>query len=164
MLTMGTKATSSLVYSSSSATAGGGSGGGGNGGGAAGLAAGMLSGSKPLPSFEDVVVTIPFSRTVKTTNLNVSSGTLRYDEATKMVRWEIGKMGRDKNPQLTGTVVFNASKVEECHVVLIDWKVPMASVSGLAVASLQLTNEKYRPYKGVRTITRSGRFQVRIGS
>lgn len=58
MLTMGAKATSSLVYSSSSATAGGGSGGGGNGGGAAGLAAGMLSGSKPLPSFEDVVVTL----------------------------------------------------------------------------------------------------------
>ena len=30
----------------------------------------------------------------------------------------------------------------------------MASVSGLAVASLQLTNEKYRPYKGTREIDR----------
>lgn len=79
----------------------------------------------------------------------------------------------------------------------------MASVSGLAVASLQLLNERYRPYKGtcltfvrcmhielvdsfieprcgcgvwyrndqhaivsmtgVRTITKSGRFQVRSG-
>lgn len=27
-------------------------------------------------------------------------------------------------------------------------QVPMASVSGLAVASLQLLNERYRPYKG----------------
>ena len=33
------------------------------------------------------------------------------------------QMARDKNPQLTGTVVFNASKVEECHIVEIQWKV-----------------------------------------
>eukprot|EP00953_Heterococcus_sp_UTEX-ZZ885_P019122 10683-Heterococcus_DN1.PRE.2 len=37
----------------------------------------------------------------------------------------------------------------------------IASVSGLAISSLQLINEKYRPYKGVRTLTRSGNFTVR---
>jgi AP-3 complex subunit mu len=41
------------------------------------------------------------------------------------------------------------------------WKVPMASVSGLSVAALQLTNESYKPYKGVRTLTQSGNFQIR---
>lgn len=34
-----------------------------------------------------------------------------------------------------------------CHAMLFH-QVPMACVSGLAVASLQLLNEKYRPYKG----------------
>lgn len=38
--------------------------------------------------------------------------------------------------------------VDVCGCVV---KVPMASVSGLAVASLQLLNEKYRPYKGRHT-------------
>ena len=38
----------------------------------------------------------------------------------------------------------------------------MASVSGLSVASLQLTNEAYKPYKGVRTIAQAGKFTVRM--
>jgi AP-3 complex subunit mu len=37
----------------------------------------------------------------------------------------------------------------------------MTSVSGLSVASLQLTSERYKPYKGVRTIAKSGKFQIR---
>lgn len=44
----------------------------------------------------------------------------------------------------------------------MNWKVPSTSVSGLAVASLQLTNEKYKPYKGVRTVAKAGKFQIRI--
>jgi AP-3 complex subunit mu len=50
---------------------------------------------------------------------------------------------------------------EEALPVQMHWKVPMASVSGLAVSGLQLTNERYKPYKGVRTLTKSGKFQIR---
>lgn len=61
--------------------------------------------------------------------------------------------------------LFTAACV--CHVVcdfVFFSKVPMASVSGLAITSLQVFNEKYRPYKGVRTLTKSGKnFQVRTG-
>jgi len=63
-----------------------------------------------------------------------------------------------------GTIVFNGPRPEESPPIHLDWKAPMSSVSGLAVASLQLTNERYRPYKGVRALTKSGRFQVRINS
>ena len=72
-------------------------------------------------------------------------------------------MSRERNPQLTGSIVLAGARPEESPPIQVDWKVPMASVSGLAVASLQLLNERYRPYKGVRTITKSGRFQVRSG-
>jgi hypothetical protein len=44
--------------------------------------------------------------------------------------------------------VVNGPKPEDSPPIQLDWKVPAASVSGLAVASLQLTNERYRPYKG----------------
>lgn len=51
----------------------------------------------------------------------------------------------------------------ESPVIQMNWKVASATVSGLAVAALQLTNEKYKPYKGVRTVAKSGSFQVRCG-
>ena len=54
------------------------------------------------------------------------------------------------------------SGADECPSIEMHWKVPMASVSGLAVASLQITNESYKPYKGVRTIAKSGKFQIRV--
>ena len=53
------------------------------------------------------------------------------------------------------------SVTEEAPPIQMHWKVPMASVSGLAISTLQLTNERYKPYKGVRTIAKSGKFQIR---
>ena len=43
----------------------------------------------------------------------------------------------------------------------LQWKLPTASVSGLAISSLQLSNETYKPYKGMRTLSQAGRFIVR---
>jgi AP-3 complex subunit mu len=43
----------------------------------------------------------------------------------------------------------------------LGWKIPLASVSGLSVSGLSVTGQSYRPYKGVRNITKSGIFQVR---
>jgi len=90
-----------------------------------------------------------------------------------VAKWTVGKLVADKYPQLTGTIMLqpNASGYsgsgssggggEETPPIQMDWKVSMASVSGLAIQSLQLTNEKYKPYKGVRTIAKSGKFQIR---
>mmetsp|Transcript_21841 Transcript_21841/g.30668 ORF Transcript_21841/g.30668 Transcript_21841/m.30668 type:complete len:150 (+) Transcript_21841:121-570(+) len=49
---------------------------------------------------------------------------------------------------------------EHMHLVLT-WKVPLASCSGLAVNGLSLSNVNYKPYKGVRNIAKSGRYQIR---
>uniref|UniRef100_A0A7S2SCM0 MHD domain-containing protein n=2 Tax=Rhizochromulina marina TaxID=1034831 RepID=A0A7S2SCM0_9STRA len=111
---------------------------------------------------EEVCLTIPFPKVVKTTNLSVNYGAILYDEATKVAKWTIGKMPTSKTPQLSGTMVLQGQqKLEENPPIQLDWKVPTASISGIAISSLQLTNEKYRPYKGVRTIIRSGKYQVR---
>jgi len=58
--------------------------------------------SKTKAQLEDVVVTIPLPRTVRTANLTVSTGTFLYDEATKVAKWTMGKMGKDRSPQMTG--------------------------------------------------------------
>jgi AP-3 complex subunit mu len=82
-----------------------------------------------------------------------------YDQVAK---WTVGKLTSDKNPTLTGAILLQPhSVVEEAPPISMHWRVPMASVSGLAVQSLQLMNESYKPYKGVRTIAKSGKFQIR---
>jgi AP-3 complex subunit mu len=156
-LVCGIRSTSSLIFPSST---------GGTGGGMVDLV-------------ESVVVEIPFSRTVRTTNLEVDTGTVLYDEATKIAKWTIGKLTSDKLPRLKGTMLLqqiaqntkkhaskdpnNADKNEviDSPPIQMHWKVPMASLSGLSVASLQLHTEDYKPYKGVRTIAKSGKFQIR---
>jgi AP-3 complex subunit mu len=152
---------------------------------------------------EDVVVIIPFSKFLRTANLKVSTGTVLFDEASKVAKWNVGKLSGDKYPSLNGTLLLvpynpnavaastsmssttntsghttlashlssnsnsgsgsnsNYTEVLIAPVIEIQWKVPMASISGLAVSSLQLTNERYKPYKGVRTVAKSGKFLIR---
>ena len=81
-----------------------------------------------------------------------------------MAKWTIGKLASDKNPQLNGSIFLQPNSQqtsEESPPIEMHWKVPMASLSGLAVASLVLTSERYKPYKGVRAIAKSGKFQIR---
>lgn len=137
---------------------------------------------------EDVAITIPFPKTVRTTadTCSVTMGSLIYDEASKIVKWTLGKLDATKKPQLTGSFILDhVSKTEHHHDstttttsmdeyamssaatatpnLAVTWKIPLASVSGLSVSGLSVTGETYRPYKGVRNVTKSGMFQVRCG-
>lgn len=83
----------------------------------------------------------------------------------QVAKWTIGKLSNsstDKVPHLTGAVLLQPnSSFEEAPHIEMQWKVPLASISGLAVASLQLINERYKPYKGVRSIAQAGKFHIR---
>jgi len=120
----------------------------------------------PPPRARTVVATfvsVVRGQGVRTVTLTANVGTVSYDEAAKVVKWHVGNLGPHlgKAPQLQGRVSLGGAKLEEEPPVHLDWKVPNSSVSGIGVASLALTSEQYRPYKGVRTITRSGKFVVR---
>ena len=75
----------------------------------------------------------------------------------------MSKIPKDKTPMLSGSVSLTpGSPVPECNpVVSLEFRVQMFSASGLKVDSLALHNEAYRPYKGVRSITKAGIFQIR---
>ena len=120
---------------------------------------------------EDVSIIIPFPKFVRTASLNVTAGHVVYDEAGKIAKWVIGKLDEKTRPQLNGTMILEdgneeidmVSSIEdgEQPPLLVTWKILLASVSGLNVSGLSVTGEHYKPYKGVRNITRSGTFQVR---
>ena len=123
---------------------------------------------------EDVAVTIPFSKQVRTASFETSTGSIVYDEAGKIAKWTLGKLADDPSAmraQLTANVKLNKynrldnSDDEEEEIqspnLSLHWKIPLTSVSGLTVSGLSLAGEAYRPYKGVRNITKSGLYQVR---
>ena len=121
---------------------------------------------------EDVTVIIPFPKFVRTANLNVTIGRVMYDEAGKIAKWTIGKLDEKTRPQLNGSMVLEEGEDEttmsasyasgeEQPPLFVQWKILLASVSGLNVSGLSVTGEQYKPYKGVRNITQSGTFQIR---
>lgn len=118
---------------------------------------------KGTASIEDVSLIIPFPKIVKTANLTVTLGYVVYDEASKVAKWIIGTLDEKKRPQLTGTISIDGTvKPEENPPLSLSWKIPLSSMSGLSVGGLSVAGESYRPYKGVRNIAKSGRFQVRF--
>jgi AP-3 complex subunit mu len=87
---------------------------------------------------EDVVITIPFPANVKTANLSSNTGTVLYDEAAKVARWNIKSVGLGGNAELKGTMVMKGGeRPTEAPPLRLEWKIPTASVSGLAVSGLR---------------------------
>jgi len=64
---------------------------------------------------------------------------------------------------MNGTVLLQTgTESVSCHpTVLVDFRINMFAVSGIKVDSLAVHNESYKPYKGVRSVTKAGKFQVR---
>jgi len=118
------------------------------------------TGGKPV---EDMVVTIPFPKSIASTNLTANFGNVQYDDITKTCKWNIGKIPKDKSPLLEGTISLppGGSVPDSNPSVSADFKIVMFAVSSLKVDSLALHNERYKPYKGVRSITKAGKFTVR---
>jgi AP-3 complex subunit mu len=113
---------------------------------------------------EDVVVTIPFPKIISSTSLSANHGQVQYDDINKVCKWIVGKIPTTgKTPMLEGNASLppGVTRVDSNPVLQVDFKVQMYTPSGIKVDSLSLHNEKYKPFKGVRTITKSGKFHIR---
>ncbi|OQR84581.1 P-3 complex subunit mu [Achlya hypogyna] len=106
---------------------------------------------------EDITVEMTFPKSVRTVDANTDVGSCLFDDSTKVNPKKI------LTPTLKGHIVLQqgAAIPDEKPIVLLGFKVPMTTVSGLTVETLVLSNERYKPYKGVRTLTKAGRFQIR---
>ncbi|XP_078470924.1 AP-3 complex subunit mu-1-like [Lampetra planeri] len=77
--------------------------------------------------------------------------------------WDIGKINPQKLPTIKGSLTLQsrAPKPEENPVINVHFKIQQFAISGLKVNRLDLYGEKYKPFKGVKYLTKAGRFQVR---
>ncbi len=86
-------------------------------------------------TIEDVVVTIPFAKSVQSTSLSVNHGTAHFDDASKCLRWEVGKVPKERSPCLSGGVTLapGSETPETGPTIMVDFKIVMFSASGLKV-------------------------------
>uniref|UniRef100_A0A671YFT5 Adaptor related protein complex 3 subunit mu 2 n=2 Tax=Eupercaria TaxID=1489922 RepID=A0A671YFT5_SPAAU len=114
---------------------------------------------------------VPWRRTgVKYTNneayfdvVEEIDGTYTFDPVTKMLSWDVGKINPQKLPSLKGTMSLQAgaSKPDENPSINIQFKIQQMAISGLKVNRLDMYGEKYKPFKGIKYMTKAGKFQVR---
>uniref|UniRef100_A0A665TW78 AP-3 complex subunit mu-1-like n=1 Tax=Echeneis naucrates TaxID=173247 RepID=A0A665TW78_ECHNA len=90
-------------------------------------------------------------------------GNYSYDLATKVLVWDIGKLNPQKLPNLRGSLSMQAGvpRPEENPSLNIELKIQQLAISGLKVSRLDMYGEKYKPFKGVKYVTKAGKFQVR---
>jgi len=63
---------------------------------------------------------------------------------------------------MSGTVTLQAGEIPESNpTIMVDFKMGQLAVSGLRVNRLDVYGEKYKPFKGIKYVTRAGKFQVR---
>uniref|UniRef100_A0A674AQW2 Adaptor related protein complex 3 subunit mu 2 n=1 Tax=Salmo trutta TaxID=8032 RepID=A0A674AQW2_SALTR len=114
---------------------------------------------------------VPWRRTgVKYTNneayfdvVEEIDGTHTFDPVTKLLSWDVGKINPQKLPSLKGSMSLQAgaSKPDENPTINIQFKIQQSALSGLKVNRLDMYGEKYKPFKGIKYMTKAGKFQVR---
>lgn len=112
---------------------------------------------------EAVVVTVRMPKVVLSANLATTQGTYTYDAVTKVLVWDIGKINPQKLPNLKGSlsVQSGAPRPEENPSLMLEFKIQQLAISGLKVNRLDMFGEKYKPFKGVKYLTKAGKFQAR---
>uniref|UniRef100_A0A915DJC3 MHD domain-containing protein n=1 Tax=Ditylenchus dipsaci TaxID=166011 RepID=A0A915DJC3_9BILA len=102
------------------------------------------------------------AKPVQNCNLVASHGKCSFDPTTKLLQWVVGKIELGKPPTLKGTVSISPGTGElECPPINAKFRINQLVISGLKVNRLDMYGEQYKPFKGVKYVTRAGRFQVR---
>ncbi|KAJ8933484.1 hypothetical protein NQ314_013982 [Rhamnusium bicolor] len=96
--------------------------------------------------------------------LTANQGKYNFDPVSKILHWDIGKIDFTKLPNIRGSVsIASGSNTAEINPSInVHFTISQLAVSGLKVNRLDMYGEKYKPFKGVKYITKAGRFQIRM--
>ncbi|XP_031789497.1 AP-3 complex subunit mu-1 isoform X6 [Nasonia vitripennis] len=113
---------------------------------------------------ENVRLEIPMSRVVLNCNLIPNQGKYSFDSVNKILHWNIGRIDTSKLPNLRGTVMVQSSSIslESNPAINVHFTINQLALSGLKVNRLDMYGEKYKPFKGVKYVTKAGKFQMRL--
>eukprot|EP01061_Rhynchopus_euleeides_P021946 TRINITY_DN3581_c0_g2_i1.p1 TRINITY_DN3581_c0_g2~~TRINITY_DN3581_c0_g2_i1.p1 ORF type:complete len:469 (+),score=193.92 TRINITY_DN3581_c0_g2_i1:138-1409(+) len=138
------------------------------GGGRVSLMVGTKMGSmgEKDQAITDIKLVVPLPSTVDSCSIETTQGSAMFDFSTKEIVWEVGKLGKGKNsvsPSLTANlhVRSDAPKPSVTPPVIVDFKQNLTSLSGLKFDHVTLLHERYKPYKGYKSMTKAGHFIIR---
>ncbi|CAD5234402.1 unnamed protein product [Bursaphelenchus xylophilus] len=110
---------------------------------------------------EEVTLEMSMPKAVQNCNLVASHGKYTFDPTSKLLQWVVGKVEPGRPPTLKGTVSATGGVQLESPPIDVRFRINQFAVSGLKVNRLDMYGEKYKPFKGVKYVTRAGKFQVR---
>lgn len=115
-------------------------------------------------TIEGVKLEICMPKSVLNCLLVVNQGKYTFDSVQKILHWDVGRIDVTKLPNIRGTVSVLASSanLETNPSINVQFNISQLAVSGLKVNRLDMYGEKYKPFKGVKYVTKGGKFQIRM--
>ncbi|KAL3124911.1 hypothetical protein niasHT_001804 [Heterodera trifolii] len=113
---------------------------------------------------EDVALECQMPKGVQNCNLMASHGKVAFDPTTRLLQWTVGKIEIGKPPTLKGTVSTSGNSAKEqleSPQITAKFKISQLAASGFKVICLDIYGEAYKPFKGVKYVTKAGKFQIR---
>uniref|UniRef100_A0A1B6CS50 MHD domain-containing protein n=1 Tax=Clastoptera arizonana TaxID=38151 RepID=A0A1B6CS50_9HEMI len=113
---------------------------------------------------ENVVLEIPMPKSVLNCSLTPSQGKYTYEIVNRILIWDIGRIDPSKLPNIRGSINLQpgSSVLDSNPTINVKFSISQLAVSGLKVNRLDMYGEKYKPFKGVKYITKAGKFQIRM--
>ena len=112
---------------------------------------------------EDVCVRLPLPPKARFLEAKAGDGTVSFNDRTCV--WRIGTVALGgPAARLTGSFHLPADQATASVTALLEFSVPAKPLSGLKIQSLQIPNQPYAFYKGVKSIVKAGEFQVRTAA
>merc|ERR1719171_857523 len=101
---------------------------------------------------------------IASTTLMTQAGSVRFDEETKDVIWNIGKVQGNEN-KVEGTLSYSTDEKtgtpfipsEEKSTAQVSFVVKGWSISGIKLDSCDISGVQYSPYKACRYTTAAGK-------
>lgn len=121
-------------------------------------------GSRNGRSLDGVLLDISMPKSVLNVNLTPNQGKYTFDSTTRLLVWHVGRIETGKPlPTLRGNILLlSTSPVPDSNPTIhLKFSINQHAISGVKVNRLDMYEEKYKPFKGVKYVTRSGNFQVR---
>ncbi|XP_037084067.1 AP-3 complex subunit mu-1-like [Pollicipes pollicipes] len=112
---------------------------------------------------ENVLLEINMPKEVLNCLLTPSQGRYTFDPVSRLLSWEVGRVEQAKLPNLRGNLSLQTGvpPPDVNPAINLKFTINQLAVSGVKVNRLDMYGEKYKPFKGVKYLTRAGRFQVR---
>ncbi|KAI8429751.1 hypothetical protein MSG28_000300 [Choristoneura fumiferana] len=115
-------------------------------------------------TLENVAIEICMPKCVLNCSLTANQGKYSYDPVSKVLLWDIGRIELPKLPNIRGSVsvASGADTAGANPSINVHFTIPQLAVSGLRVSRLDMYGAKYKPFKGVKYVTKAGKFHVRM--